>query len=156
MIRKPFPYGTVRRKRDCRSASRRHPSPFPKCAIFSNASLAANIIYDHLARPESWMTARPVQRPRSCSTWLRSAISISKFRPAPSRWQRPESPRWPFSGWSRRSGADHILFGSNLPANEGTMSDLVGEGHACLASLSQADRAMIFSGTAKHLYSALR
>lgn len=52
-------------------------------------------------------------------------------------------------------GADHIAFGSNLPANEGPMTKLVAEAKQGLASLSEADRAMIFSGTAKQLYPVL-
>ena len=52
-------------------------------------------------------------------------------------------------------GADRCAFGSNQPANEGTMLDLVNEGKACFASLSQADQAMIWAGTAKTLYPTL-
>jgi predicted TIM-barrel fold metal-dependent hydrolase len=53
-------------------------------------------------------------------------------------------------------GADHVLFGSNLPANEGPLSGIVAEALECLASLSEADRAMILSGTAKGLYTTLK
>jgi len=60
-----------------------------------------------------------------------------------------------FSALVAAFGADHILFGSNLPANEGPLSNIVAEAKECLASLSEADRAMILSGTAKGLYTAL-
>ena len=52
-------------------------------------------------------------------------------------------------------GAERIAFGSNLPASEGTMRDLVAEAQLGLAALGETDRAMIFAGTAKRLYPAL-
>jgi len=52
-------------------------------------------------------------------------------------------------------GADHIAFGSNLPANEGPMRMLIAEAKAGLSSLTPADQAMILSGTAKRLYPSL-
>jgi len=52
-------------------------------------------------------------------------------------------------------GANRIAFGSNLPANEGTLVEVVAEARRCLASLTEADRAMILSGTARRLYPAL-
>lgn len=52
-------------------------------------------------------------------------------------------------------GADRIAYGSNLPANEGPMTALVVQATRGLSSLSDDDRAMILSGTAKHLYPTL-
>jgi predicted TIM-barrel fold metal-dependent hydrolase len=52
-------------------------------------------------------------------------------------------------------GADHLAFGSNLPSDEGPLTKLVADAKICFASLSAADRAMVFSGTAKRLYPAL-
>jgi predicted TIM-barrel fold metal-dependent hydrolase len=52
-------------------------------------------------------------------------------------------------------GADHLAFGSNLPSDVGPLTRLVAEARSCLATLSPADRAMIFSGTAKRLYPVL-
>lgn len=52
-------------------------------------------------------------------------------------------------------GSDRIAWGSNLPANEGPMKALVEDAKASLASLSEADQAQIFAGTAKMLYPAL-
>lgn len=60
-----------------------------------------------------------------------------------------------FGALVRAFGADHIAFGSNLPANEGPMSALVTEAKAGLSSLTRADQVMILSGTAKRLYPAL-
>lgn len=52
-------------------------------------------------------------------------------------------------------GADHIAFGSNQPANEGTMAEIIEDARQGLSALSDADRAMIFAGTAKRLYPSL-
>jgi predicted TIM-barrel fold metal-dependent hydrolase len=60
-----------------------------------------------------------------------------------------------FSALVKTFGAERIAWGSNLPANEGPMTKLIGETKECLASLSDADRMKIYSGTAKTLYPAL-
>ena len=52
-------------------------------------------------------------------------------------------------------GADRMAFGSNLPANEGPMRALITEAKEGLASLSPADQAKMFAGTAKTLYPSL-
>lgn len=115
-----------------------------------------NVILDHLARPKlddgpPYAAAKELFDLASFRN-LYLKISPRTFALSKSGKSKPEAF---FPALVKTFGADHILFGSNLPANEGTMSDLVGEAHECLASLSEADRAMIFSGTAKHLYSAL-
>lgn len=52
-------------------------------------------------------------------------------------------------------GSNRIAYGSNLPANEGPMTALIAEALEGLASLEEADRAMIMGGTAKVLYPSL-
>lgn len=52
-------------------------------------------------------------------------------------------------------GADHLAFGSNYPASEGPLKKLVAQGQACFASLTDEQRAWIWSGTAKVLYPML-
>jgi L-fuconolactonase len=52
-------------------------------------------------------------------------------------------------------GAHRMAWGSNFPAHEGPMKRLLDEARHGLASLSDADREMIFSGTARRLYPAL-
>ncbi len=52
-------------------------------------------------------------------------------------------------------GADHLAFGSNYPASAGPLKNLIDQGHACFASLSEEERAWIWGGTAKVLYPAL-
>lgn len=53
-------------------------------------------------------------------------------------------------------GADRVAWGSNFPAAEGALADLLAEARAALAGLGETDRAAIFSGTIAALYPALR
>ena len=72
----------------------------------------------------------------------------------PSR-QGKSTPQAFFSKLVSVFGADHIAFGSNLPSDVGPLTRLIAEARSCLATLSPADRAMIFAGTAKRLYPVL-
>jgi predicted TIM-barrel fold metal-dependent hydrolase len=55
----------------------------------------------------------------------------------------------------RAFGAERILWGSNFPAAEAALSDLLSEAKAAVASLPQNERAMIFAGAARTLYPSL-
>jgi len=52
-------------------------------------------------------------------------------------------------------GADHIAFGSNLPASPGPLTQIVAQMRASLSDLRAGERAQIFAGTARHLYPVL-
>ncbi|MDR5784880.1 amidohydrolase family protein [Caballeronia sp. LZ065] len=52
-------------------------------------------------------------------------------------------------------GADHLAFGSNYPASAGPLKNLIAQGNACFADLSDDERAWIWGGTAKKLYPML-
>ena len=52
-------------------------------------------------------------------------------------------------------GASRITWGSNYPASEGTLTELLQGSQASLSVLSADDRQWIFSGTALNLYPAL-
>jgi predicted TIM-barrel fold metal-dependent hydrolase len=53
-------------------------------------------------------------------------------------------------------GSDHLLWGSNWPAHDDTLPNIVKETLHVLASVSDADRANILSGTALQLYPSLK
>jgi len=53
-------------------------------------------------------------------------------------------------------GSDHVLWGSNFPAHDDTLANIVKETLHVLASVSDADRANIMGGTALRLYPALK
>jgi len=52
-------------------------------------------------------------------------------------------------------GASRLAWGSNFPASEGSLADLLAAAQRSLACLSEEDRAWIFAGTARKLYPAL-
>jgi L-fuconolactonase len=52
-------------------------------------------------------------------------------------------------------GAERILWGSNFPAAEGRLSDLLSQAKTAVASLPPSERAMIFAGAARSLYPTL-
>jgi predicted TIM-barrel fold metal-dependent hydrolase len=52
-------------------------------------------------------------------------------------------------------GAQRIVWGSNFPTSPGSVADILATAQDCLASLSEEDRAWIFSKTALKLYPAL-
>ena len=53
-------------------------------------------------------------------------------------------------------GAKRVLWGSNFPAHDDTLKNIVDETLHVLASVSDADRAQILSGTALDLYPVLK
>ena len=53
-------------------------------------------------------------------------------------------------------GSDHVLWGSNFPAHNDTLPNIVKETLHVLAPISDADRANILSGTALRLYPSLK
>lgn len=53
-------------------------------------------------------------------------------------------------------GSDHLLWGSNFPAHDDTLPNIVKETLHVLESVSDADRAQILSGTAMRLYPTLK
>ncbi|MFV3126496.1 amidohydrolase family protein [Niveispirillum sp. KHB5.9] len=52
-------------------------------------------------------------------------------------------------------GADRLAWGSNFPTSPGTLAEIKADAEAGLASLSDADRAWVFGGTAAKLYPTL-
>ena len=52
-------------------------------------------------------------------------------------------------------GADHLAFGSNYPASAGPLKNLIEQGNACFAALSEEEHAWVWGRTAKVLYPSL-
>ena len=55
----------------------------------------------------------------------------------------------------KKFGASRIAWGSNYPAAEGTLKEMVIEAKSALAALSEQDQEWIFARTAQSLYPAL-
>jgi L-fuconolactonase len=114
------------------------------------------IVLDHLARPV--LSDGP---PYRAAAWLwELAAHPNVFLKLTSRTieQVAEGASTPAAFFPRlvaTFGADRIAWGSNFPAHAGPMSHILDAAREGLASLSEADRAAIFSGTARRLYPAL-
>lgn len=133
------------------------PPGLPKVRNLLERFPRTKVILDHLGRPKlddgpPYNDARPVF---DLSAFGNLYLKISPRTFALAKMGK-STPAAFFSHLVKSFGADRILFGSNLPANEGPLSNIVAEALECLASLSEADRAMILSGTAKSLYPGLK
>lgn len=115
-----------------------------------------NIILDHLGRPDlsdgaPYANAAPLWRlARFANLFLK--ITPRTFDLAEKAPARPDSF---FPKLVAEYGAERLAWGSNFPANDGSLKELVQQGHRCFAALSDRDRAAIWSGTARHLYPQL-
>jgi predicted TIM-barrel fold metal-dependent hydrolase len=114
------------------------------------------IILDHLARPV--LSDGP---PYRAARWLFDlAVHPNIFLKVTSRTveQAAEGRSTPQDFFPRlvaAFGAERIAWGSNFPAHAGPMSRLLDAARQALACLREAERAMIFAGTAGRLYPAL-
>ncbi|MCD1636892.1 amidohydrolase [Martelella mediterranea] len=114
------------------------------------------IVLDHLGRPDltdgaPYTNAGPL--------WALSRFSNLYLKVTPRTFdlseKAPATPDTFFPKLVSEYGANRIAWGSNFPANEGSLKDLVDQGHRCFASLSESDRAEIWAGTAEKLYPML-
>jgi L-fuconolactonase len=140
----------------------------PICMQMSQAALpqlvamvkrfpGVKIVLDHLARPTlsdgpPYAAAAPLlglsQYP---SIYLKVTPRI--FQDCRDGKATPESF---FTKLVGEFGASRIAWGSNYPASEGTLAELLALARTSLAFLPQADRDWIFAKTAQSLYPALK
>lgn len=115
------------------------------------------VVLDHLARP-SLASGPPYVDAESLfeladypNVFLK--VTVRNFDEA----QRGDAtPETFFPTLVEKFGADHIAWGSNYPAAEGTLVELLAQARAGLSSLSVKQQNQIFSGTAQELYPTLR
>jgi L-fuconolactonase len=114
------------------------------------------IILDHLARPDLSDGA-----PYRAASWLFDLATYPNLylkltsRTVEQSAEGASKPEAFFPKLVAAYGANRIAWGSNFPAHAGPLSKIVDAARRALASLSDADRAAIFSGTARKLYPAL-
>jgi L-fuconolactonase len=128
----------------------------PKVRTLLEKFPGVNVVLDHMARPKlddgpPYNDAKPVSE---LSVYRNLYMKITPRTFALSKTGK-STPDAFFTHLVSVFGADHIAFGSNQPANEGTMTEIIVEAAECLAALSDSDRAMIMGGTAKRLYPVL-
>jgi len=116
----------------------------------------AKIIIDHLARPKiadgpPYSAAAPLFTLAPCCN-VYFKVTPRNFEESALGKASPET--W-FAKIVAEFGASRLAWGSNFPASEGGLGENLRRGRATLASLSAADQAMIFGGTAASLYPVL-
>lgn len=115
-----------------------------------------NIVLDHLGRPD--LTDGPPYN-NAAPLWALSRFENLHLKVTPRTFdlseKAPATPETFFPRLVSEYGAERLAWGSNFPANTGTLLDLVEQGHRCFSELIQADRNTIWGGTAEKLYPQL-
>jgi L-fuconolactonase len=115
------------------------------------------VILDHLARPQQedgppYIGAESLW---SLAVYPNAYLKVTERNFVGAR-QGHATPESFFGKLVSEFGANRIAWGSNYPASQRSLSDLVQLAQETLSSLSERDCEWIFSGTAETLYPALR
>ncbi|KSV78244.1 amidohydrolase [Sinorhizobium sp. GL2] len=115
-----------------------------------------NILLDHLGRPDLTDGA-PYNK--AGPLWKLAGYENLYLKITPRTFdlatKAPANPETFFPKLVAEYGANRLAWGSNFPANNGSLKELVDQGHRCFASLGDKDRAAIWAGTAEKLYPQL-
>lgn len=115
-----------------------------------------NVILDHLGRPD---LSDGFPYAKATPLWRLARFANLHLKITPRTFdlseKAPATPETFFPKLVSEYGADRLAWGSNFPANDGTLKDLVDQGHRCFAALSDRERAAIWAGTAEKLYPQL-
>jgi L-fuconolactonase len=114
------------------------------------------VLLDHLARPDL-SDEPPYAKAQALFDLARFPGVYLKLtnRTIAAAAQGASTPAAFISDVVGRFGADRVLWGSNFPAAEGALADLLTDAKAGVAGLTQDDRAMVFAGAARALYPQL-
>src|SRR5215471_2914453 len=132
------------------------PSALPQLIAMVERFPGVKVVLDHLARP--------VLDDGPPYTAAASLFNLAQYpgiylKATPRAFSDSRSgkatPETFFNKLVAEFGAARIAWGSNYPASEGPLSDLLAVARASVASLPQADQDWIFGKTAQSLYPAL-
>jgi predicted TIM-barrel fold metal-dependent hydrolase len=114
------------------------------------------IALDHLARPEL-EAGPPYETANSLFALTKYKNLYLKLTPTACARIRSGSstPEAFLPQLANAFGADHIAFGSNFPASEGTLTSIVEEVRDCVSCLSEEEQSWIMGRTAQILYPVL-
>jgi predicted TIM-barrel fold metal-dependent hydrolase len=115
------------------------------------------VILDHFARPvqEDGPPYRGADSLWGLATYPNVYLKVTERNLLGARAGKA-SPETFFGRIVADFGASRVAWGSNFPASEKSLPDLVRLAQETLAFLSASDREWIFSGTAQKLYPALK
>jgi L-fuconolactonase len=115
------------------------------------------IILDHLARPQL-ADGPPFAADReffALSRYPNIFLKLTPLNVSPANWGKA-TPESFFGALIKAYGASRIAWGSNFPATEGTLKEILGKAQAALRFASTADREWVFGKTALTLYPSLK
>jgi predicted TIM-barrel fold metal-dependent hydrolase len=130
---------------------------FPQLRGLMERFPAVTFILDHLGRPQV-TDGPPYVADAALFDLARYENLYLKATPlnfAPPQWGKA-TPETFFGKLVESFGVSRIAFGSNFPATEGTLAEILGKARASFAFMSPGDRAWIFGKTAQILYPVLK
>jgi len=133
------------------------PQGFPQLRGLLERFPKVRIILDHLARPQL-VDGPPFAADREFFALARYRNVFLKLTPlnvSPANWGKA-TPETFFGALIAAYGADRVAWGSNFPATEGTLAQILGKAQQALSFASASDREWIFGGTALKLYPTLK
>jgi L-fuconolactonase len=133
------------------------PQGFPQLRGLLERFPKVKIILDHLARPQL-VDGPPFaadQEFLGLSRYPNVFLKLTPLNVSPANWGKA-TPETFFGALIKAYGANRIAWGSNFPATEGTLKEILGKAQQALNSVSAADREWIFGKTALALYPSLK
>jgi len=132
------------------------PQGFPQLRALIERFPKVRIILDHLARPQL-VDGPPFAADKDFFALARYPNVFLKLTPInvePAEWGKA-TPQSFFRELIKVYGANRIAWGSNFPATEGTLKEILGKAQEAFGFASTADREWIFGKTALELYPTL-
>jgi predicted TIM-barrel fold metal-dependent hydrolase len=133
------------------------PQGFPQLRGLIERFPKVKIILDHLARPQ--LTDGPPftadQEFFALSRYPNVFLKLTPLNVSPANWGKG-TPETFFGALIKAYGAHRIAWGSNFPATEGTLQEILGKAQQAMSFASASDREWIFGKTALELYPSLK
>jgi L-fuconolactonase len=133
------------------------PQGFPQLRGLLERFPKVRIILDHLARPQL-VDGPPFNADKdffALSHFPNVFLKLTPINVSPANWGKA-TPESFFGALIAAYGANRIAWGSNFPATEGTLAQILGKAQQVLSFASAADRDWIFGNTALALYPSLK
>ncbi|HLI22298.1 MAG TPA: amidohydrolase family protein [Stellaceae bacterium] len=129
----------------------------PQVAMLAQRFPRARIILDHFARPD---LADGPPYARAAGLWALARLSNVYFKASPHNFAAANTGKATAASFFGRAvkefGASRICWGSNFPAAEGSLAELLRLARENFAALSAEDQDWVFAKTALSLYPALK
>ena len=133
------------------------PQGFPQLRGLLERFPKVKIILDHLARP-TLVDGPPFaadQEFLGLSRYPNVYLKLTPLNVEPSDWGKA-TPETFYTALMKAYGSNRIAWGSNFPATEGTLKEILGKAQRAWSFASLSDRDWVFGKTALELYPRLK